>query len=428
MDGSFVVKGNIIWSESLSSIKSMEDSFLVVEEGKVKGVFKTLPSQYSSLSIYDSGNGLVVPGLSDIHVHAPQFGFRGTNLDLELMSWLDTYTFPEESRLADEEYADKVYSLFVSTIAKSATTRLAAFATRHTDATLALMDKIEEAGLSGFVGKVNMDRNAPDSLREESADYSASETERWLKAVEERGYSNVKPILTPRFIPSCTDALMEKLSLLRDRYNLPVQSHLSENMGEVEFVKELSPTSAFYGDAYDRFGLFGGEGKNGCIMAHCVLSGEDEISLIKKNGVYVAHCPESNANLKSGIAPLRRYLDEGIKVGLGSDIAGGTTESIFDAMIDAVKMSKMYWRLVDDSKEPLSFKEAFFLGTKGGGSFFGKVGSFEEGYEADILVLSDFHIPYPRALSPLERLERFAYLHGDINGLEAKWVKGRRLF
>ena len=350
MDGSFIVKGNIIWSESLSSIKSMEDSFLVVEEGKVKGVFKTLPSQYSSLSIYDSGNGLVVPGLSDIHVHAPQFGFRGTNLDLELMSWLDTYTFPEESRLADEEYADKVYSLFVSTIAKSATTRLTAFATRHTDATLALMDKIEEAGLSGFVGKVNMDRNAPDSLREESADYSASETERWLKAVEERGYSNVKPILTPRFIPSCTDALMEKLSLLRDRYGLPVQSHLSENMGEVEFVRELSPSSAFYGDAYDRFGLFGGEGKNGCIMAHCVLSGEDEISLIKKNGVYVAHCPESNANLKSGIAPLRRYLDEGIKVGLGSDIAGGTTESIFDAMIDAVKMSKMYWRLVDDSK------------------------------------------------------------------------------
>ena len=238
----------------------------------------------------------------------------------------------------------------------------------------------------------------------------------------------MKPILTPRFIPSCTDALMEKLSALRDRYGLPVQSPLSENMGEVEFVKELSPSSAFYGDAYDRFGLFGGEGKNGCIMAHCVLSGEDEISLIKKNGVYVAHCPESNANLKSGIAPLRRYLDEDIKVGLGSDIAGGTTESIFDAMIDAVKMSKMYWRLVDDSKEPLSFKEAFFLGTKGGGSFFGKVGSFEEGYEADILVLSDSHIPYPRALSPLERLERFAYLHGDINGLEAKWVKGRRLF
>ena len=131
MDGSFVVKGNIIWSESLSSIKSMEDSFLVVEEGKVKGVFKTLPSQYSSLSMYDAGNSLVVPGLSDIHVHAPQFGFRGTNLDLELMSWLDTYTFPEESRLADEEYADNVYSLFVSTIAKSATSPQLHVTLRH---------------------------------------------------------------------------------------------------------------------------------------------------------------------------------------------------------------------------------------------------------------------------------------------------------
>ena len=423
---SFIVKGNVVWSESNKELKSVENGYLVIKEGIVEGVFSSIPDEYKSFELIDAGNNLVVPGLVDLHVHAPQFAFRGTNMDLELMDWLNTYTFPEESKFSDLSYADKVYSYFTNAIKKSATTRLVAFSSLHVEGTLLLMDKLERIGIRGYVGKVNMDRNSPDTLREESAEKAAENTEKWLEECEKRNYKYIKPILTPRFVPSCTDELMEKLSLIRKKWRLPVQSHLSENMGEVEFVKELAPWSKFYGDAYDRFGLFGGE--DGCIMAHCVLSGEDEISLIKKNGVYVAHCPESNANLKSGIAPLRRYLDEGISVGLGSDIAGGTTESIFDAMIDAVKMSKMYWRLVDDSKEPLSFKEAFFLGTKGGGSFFGKVGSFEEGYEADILVLSDSHIPYPRALSPLERLERFAYLHGDINGLEAKWVKGRRLF
>lgn len=427
MDNTFAVKGNIIWSESLEDMKTKENGFLVVENGKVAGVFDTLPEKYSSLPLIDAGNDLVVPGLSDIHVHAPQFAFRGTNMDLELMDWLNTYTFPEESKFADSSYADKVYSMFVSTLRKSATTRVVAFASRHREATLSLMEKLEESGLSGFVGKVNMDRNAPDSLREESAETSSAETVKWLEEARENGFENIKPIITPRFVPSCTDELMEKLSAIRKEWDLPVQSHLSENMGEVSFVKELEPWSAFYGDVYEHFGLFGGE--NGkCIMAHCVLCGEEEIALMKKNGVYIAHSPESNENLKSGIAPIRRYLEEGMNVGLASDIAGGTTESIFDALVDAVQVSKLYWRLVDSSFEALSFREGFYLASKGGGSFFGKVGSFEPGFDADILILSDDSIPFPGSLTPEERLERFAYLHGDVNGVKAKWVKGRRLF
>ena len=422
---SFIVKGNIVWAETNKELKSAEKGYLVIKDGLTEGVFDSIPEEYKDYELIDAGDNLVVPGLVDLHVHAPQFAFRGTNMDLELMDWLNTYTFPEESKFSDISYADNIYSYFTEAIKKSATTRVVAFSTLHVEGTMCLMDKLEKCGIISYVGKVNMDRNSPDELREESAEASSENTIRWLEECEKRGYRCVKPILTPRFVPSCTDELMEKLSVIRKEWRLPVQSHLSENTGEVAFVKELEPWSQFYGDAYDKFGLFGGE--DGCIMAHCVLSGEDEIALMKKNGVFIAHCPESNENLKSGIAPVRKYMEEGLNVGLGSDIAGGTTESIFDAAVDAVKVSKLYWRYVDNSFEPLSFSDAFYLATKGGGAFFGKVGSFEKGYDGDVLILSDEAIPCPRYLSPVERLERFAYLHGDKTGIKGKWVKGERI-
>ena len=158
-----------------------------------------------------------------------------------------------------------------------------------------------------------------------------------------------------------------------------MQSHLSENFGEIAWVKELCPATHFYGEAYSQFGLFGGDCPT--VMAHCVHSSDEEIALMKKQGVYIAHCPQSNTNLSSGIAPARRYLDAGLHIGLGSDIAAGSSLSILRAMADAIQVSKLYWRLADSSVRPLTLEEAFYMGTEGGGSFFGKVGSFKEGYE-----------------------------------------------
>ena len=163
------------------------------------------------------------------------------------------------------------------------------------------------------------------------------------------------------------------------------------------------------------------------IMAHCIHSGEDEINLIKKQNVFVAHCPESNTNLSSGIAPIRTYLDHGIKVGLGSDIAAGSSLSIFKAMTMAIQCSKLRWRLVDKSLTALNISEVFYLATKGGGEFFGKVGSFEKGYEFDAVVIDDSSIKCPQTLSVRERLERLIYLAEDKN-IIAKFVNGRNLF
>lgn len=358
-------------------------------------------------------------------MHAPQYSYRGLGMDMELLEWLETNTFPEEAKFRETEYAKKAYRIFVDRMRRSATTRACIFATVHREATLLLMDMLEEAGLSTMVGKVNMDRNCPDYLREESAEVSAAETVEWIKDVLHKKYKHTRPILTPRFTPSCTDDLMERLKMIQMRYELPLQSHLSENPGEISWVKELCPWSEFYGDAYDKFGLFGSDCPT--IMAHCVYSDEKEITRMKENGVYIAHCPESNMNIASGVAPVRRFLAEGLHVGMGSDVAGGSTESIFTAMAHAIQASKLRWRLLDDSLKPLTVEEAFYMATKGGGEFFGRVGSFEEGYEMDAVVLDDTRLEHPQPLDVKKRLERMIYFSDDRE-IYAKYVEGSRLF
>lgn len=431
MNKDFVIKGHICYSQDKSTLKVYESSYLVCVNGKSKGIFQNLPSEYKDLPLKDYGDKLIIPGMVDLHVHAPQYAFRGMCMDLELMDWLNQYTFPEEEKYTNLDYAKKAYSIFTKALKNSATTRACIFATRHRDATVLLMELMEETGLVSYVGKVNMDREASEALIEESAEASAYNTFGWINSVHNK-FQNTKPILTPRFIPCCTDELMEELKQIQMTYGIPVQSHLSESPGEIEFVHFLRPNNEFYGDAYNDYDLFG---KNDdintdvkTVMAHCVWSTEKEVELMKKNGVFVAHCPASNMNLSSGIAPIRKYLDLDLKIGLGSDVAGGQSESIFRAITDSIQVSKMYWRHVNQDCKPIVFSEAFFLATKGGGEFFGKVGSFESDYEFDAIVLDDSSLEHPQQLTVLQRLERAVYLSLDTQGICAKYVNGNQIF
>ena len=430
MHNSFVIKGNICQTIEPKKLDLHENAFAVCVAGVSKGVFDSLPEEYASLPLYDYGDALIFPGMVDLHVHAPQYAFRGMCMDLELMDWLNQYTFPEEEKYEDLEYAEKAYGLFVDALKKGATTRACIFATRHRYATELLMEQMEESGLVSYVGKVNMDREASAALIEESAEASARTTIGWINAVKDR-FTNTKPILTPRFIPCCTDKLMEELRKIQMDYGIPVQSHLSESKGEIEFVKFLRPEDPFSGYSYNDYDLFG---KNDdidtdvkTVMAHCVWSTDEEVELMHKNGVFVAHCPASNMNLTSGIAPIRKYMDRGLRIGLGSDVAGGHSESIFRAITDAIQVSKMYFRMVDEAAKPLIFSEAFYLATKGGGAFFGKVGSFEEGYEFDAVVLDDSVLVHPQSLNLAERMERAVYLCLDEKKIMAKFVAGKKI-
>lgn len=420
-----ILKGDICYTPSPEKMVCVEDGYLVCEDGICKYVTKELPGKLLDFPISDYSGKLIMPGLIDLHVHAPQYSFRGLGMDMELLEWLNCHTFPEERKYQDETYAKRAYEIFAEDLRRGPNTRACVFGTLHVAGTLILMDELEKSGIRAFVGKVNMDRNSPDFLREQSADESLANTKEWLRQVKKKEYHSVKPMLTPRFIPSCTDTLMEGLKQIQEEWELPVQSHLSENQGEISWVKELSPQSAFYGDAYDRFGLFGGDVPT--VMAHCVWSEEEEQKRMKERGIYIAHCPQSNENLASGIAPVRVYLEKGMLVGLGSDVAGGVHMSIFRAMADAIQMSKIRWRLVDQSQKPLTVPEVFYLGTKGGGSFFGKVGSFESGYELDAVVIDDSIYRHPQKLSVEERAERLIYLHDGSTVLH-KFVAGKQLF
>lgn len=427
MKNSFIIKGDILYSKSQTELITKENGFLVCVDGVSKGVFDEIPAEYKDLEVMDNTGKLVMPGLVDLHVHAPQYHYRGLGMDLELLDWLQTYTFPHEAKYVDVDYAKVSYRRFVDEIIKSPNTRFSIFSTLHVPSTVLLMDMLEESGLVSFIGKVNMDRNGTDELEEVGPKVSARKTREWLDEIKGK-YKNTYPILTPRFIPSCSDELMNYIHEIQNEYNVPIQSHLSENQGEIAWVKELCPGTDCYGDAYEKFKLLGSE-EIPTIMAHCVWSDEREQELLKERGVFIAHCPNSNMNLSSGIAPIRKYLRDNQNIGLGSDVAGGTHLSIFRAMSDAIQVSKLRWRLVDQDLEPLNVEEAFYLGTLGGGKFFGKVGSFEDGYEFDAIVVDDDNYSPTKDTdwNIHQRLERTIYLSEDSNILH-KFVRGNKIF
>jgi guanine deaminase len=390
-------------------------------------VYSAIPDEYAHLPVKDFSHHLIIPGLVDLHVHAPQFSYRALGMDLELLDWLNTHAFPEEARFSNLDYAKKSYSAFINNILRGPNTRLCIFGTIHNDANLLLMDMLEDSGLVAMVGKVNMDRNSPPYLREVNAKIAADNTRAFIEKALSKRFKNVTPIITPRFIPSCSDELMFALAAIQKEYSLAVQSHLSENKKEIAWVKELCPHSKTYADAYKHFGLFGAGVPT--VMAHCVWSDtEHEIPLLKECGVFVAHCPQSNTNLASGIAPVRKFLDEGINVGLGCDVAGGAHTSIFRAMTDAIQVSKLRRFGLPETDRPLTVEEAFYMATIGGGKFFApSTGSFEQGFEFDAVVIDDSPLSAPYSLNVKERLEKVIYLPEECR-IAAKFVRGEEVF
>lgn len=418
-----IIKGNLIDSSDTGGMRIRENSCLLIDDGIITEIYlgDKLPQSLKDVEVEDYKDALIIPGLTDLHLHAPQFGFRGLGMDMELLDWLNTYTFPEEAKYSEIKYAKEHYKKFVSSLRRSFTTRAVIFATLHIEATVLLMDMLEETGLKCYVGKVNMDRNSPENLIE-TTEESVESTLEWLSICKGR-YKNIKPIITPRFIPSCSDNLLKELGKIRG-HEYGLQSHLSENPLEVAWVKELCPDSEGYLDAYDKRGNLG-MSETKTIMAHCVYSDEKEMELLEKRDVYVAHCPQSNTALASGIAPVRKFLDRGIRLGLGSDIAAGYSLNILNIAIEAIGVSKLYWRYIDKDAKPLEYSEVFALATRVGGSYFGKVGAFEKGFEADLLVIDDKELN--ESITDIKkRTERFIYLSDECS-LMAKYVSGKKL-
>ena len=212
-------------------------------------------------------------------------------------------------------------------------------------------------------------------------------------------------MITPRFTPSCTNELMAALGKIATEQELPIQSHLSENTGEIAWVKQLHPDCAQYWETYQKYGLW----NDRTVMAHCVWSDSRERSAMKDAGVWVAHCPDSNQNILSGVAPVRVMLNEGLKVTLGSDIAGGDHISMFDVTAAAIRASKARTILDNWGTDFLTVAEGWYLATSAGAAVFGENPGFAPGNPLHAMVLSDDALPSGRELTGRERCERCVY-------------------
>jgi len=360
------IRGDIIFTPSSVAFEVHEDSWLVVNNGVVEGIYSELPEGFSGedCSIVDTEGALIIPGFSDLHVHAPQYPQIGMGMDEELLGWLNNYTFDTESAFADTAYAEEIYTAFVDDLASCGTTRSLIFGTIHKDSDEVLVDLLAKKGLGAYVGKVNMDSNSSEALTE-ATEASLADTEEFIQYVKSLNNPLIQPVITPRFVPSCSAELMQGIGELAAKYDVPVQSHLNENLDEIVWVNELFPEYEYYYQVYEAFGLFGQETT---AMAHCIHLTDEEAKALAESGVYAVHCPLSNLNLSSGLMRLRRLMDQGAALALGSDVGAGSTLFMPQVIASTIQVSKMVAKEYPE-EEKLNLSEALWLATKSGGSF-----------------------------------------------------------
>jgi guanine deaminase len=414
-----VIKGDIIFTKNKDKFEIYENGFLIIADGKVK---KVQQKYDGNEEIVDRTGKLIIPTFVDLHLHANQYANIGLGNDVELLTWLEKYTYPEEVKFKDLAYAEEIFKKVLIKLWESGSLRSVIYASLYIEASDLMFRLTIESGLSAFVGKINMDRNTPNFYIESTED-SINFSEELIRTYKDNEL--VKPIITPRFVPHCTVKSMEGQGQLAKKYDVPVQSHMNESLAENPWVIELHPEYKNSTEIFERYGLFGSNSKT--IMAHCIHNTKEEIELMKKRDFYPVHCPESNANLTSGIMDVKGMLEAGLPVSLGSDISGGHHIFMPNQIVLAIQLSKMKARIEDDLTRVLNLSEVFYMATKSGGSFFGKTGSFEEGYSADFLVIDTTSIMAPREVrSPIERLEKFLYIGTECN-IDERYIQSRKI-
>ncbi len=418
-----IIKGDIIYTKEKDRYRVHENSYLITENGSVEGIYKEIPEKYQNEKVINREGKLIVPVFTDLHLHAPQYLNRGLGTDKELMEWLKIYTFPEEEKFKDLEYAEKVWKKLINDLWECGSLYSVIFSSIHEKATEKLMELFMKSGMSAYIGKVNMDRNTNETYFED-VEKGMEVTERLIRKYEDTS-ERVKMIITPRFAITCNEDSLKKQGELSEKYGIPVQSHLNESFGEIEFTMSLFPEYDNYSDIYNKNNLFGK--KEACIMAHCIHNKKEEIEIIKKNNIYPVHCPESNANLISGVMDVRDFIDSDIPVCIASDISGGHSLFLPRQIVLGVQLSKIKARFENDLSKVIKNSEAYYMATKNPGSFFGKVGSLETGYDASFLIVntSDFIMDIEER-TVVERFEKWLYI-GSEKHIEERYHKGIKI-
>ncbi|CAG8364759.1 unnamed protein product [Penicillium salamii] len=398
-----------------------EKGWVDLESAEPTGVSQDAPRiGIKVIKVNEERNEFFFPGFIDTHIHAPQYPNAGLFGSTTLLDWLDTYTFPVESKFGeqpdpntghqtktDPKYtpipAQQIYDQVIARTLSHGTTCASYFATIHVPATNALAALCHARGQRAFIGRVCMDepKFCPKYYCDFSADDSITATRDTIDFIHSLDPTGrlVKPILTPRFAPTCSRPALKALGDLAAEFDPPlhIQTHISENLNEVALVKELFPEADSYAGVYDDYNLL----TRRTILAHAVHLSATERKLVRERESKISHCPASNSSLGSGICPVRTLLDEGITVGLGTDVSGGYSPSILEATRQACLASRLLgytaeWKedhpdpQEDEGREKLSVAESLYLATRGGAAVVDMaedLGGFDAGMLWDVQLI-----------------------------------------
>jgi len=413
-----IYQSKIVYSKNKDELQEFENAYIVVNDDKVEGIYETLPSEYEDEEIIDFKNYVIIPAFSDLHVHAPQYPQRGLAMDKLLSDWLNDYTFPLEDKYKDINYAKEVYQAFTKDLLKHGTMHAAVFSTIHNDASDFLVECLEKEHIQSFVGKVNMDINSPDYLKEDTKE-SIKNTESFVKKHINNKYA--KPILTPRFAPTCSFELLKELGEIANKYKVGMQTHIVESIWERDEAKKCFDGCKCDMEIYEKAGLLNNEP---IIAAHFIFPSNRDIKILKEHNGFAIHCPDATTNVIAGIMKTGSLLDKNVKIAIGSDIAAGQYLGIYRQISSAVRLSKIK-AFYEKKERSISFKEAFYMATKEAGKIFDRVGTFEKGYYFDALVIGDLEDDFHK-LKASEIVERFCY-GGEVANIKHRFLRGKEI-
>lgn len=363
----------------LSHAQFLADGILAIEDGRIAGLRAAEDAQAAGWDLTratEHRGHLLMPGFVDAHVHFPQVDVMGAWGE-QLITWLERHTFPAEARYADPAMARAHAGFFLDELLRHGTTTAAVYATSHPASAEALFAAADARAMRLAAGKVMMDRNAPDNLRdtaESSYTDSAALIERW------HGKGRLVYAVTPRFAPTSTpEQLAAAGRLVAEHEGVLMQTHLSENEAEIAWVKELYPERRDYTDVYDHYGLLGPRS----LLGHGIHLSDAELAVIAERGAHVVFCPTSNTFLGSGLLDLGRLDAAGVDVALATDVGGGTSLSMLTTAAEAYKVLQLQGQKLD----PLRAAYQITLGNARAMGMASSIGSFDIGKEADVVVL-----------------------------------------
>lgn len=409
-------------SAGKGALRYLDDGILVMEGGRItrRGPASLLLPTLGDMPIDDHSGKLILPGFIDLHIHYPQSRVIAA-FGTQLMDWLERYTFPEESRLADPAVASAMARFFVDELLANGTTTAVVYGTVHAAAADAFFEASAAAGTRMIAGKSMMDRNAPPWLMDTAkGSYDA------VKDLITRWHGNGRQLyaVTPRFAITSTDEQMEACAaLMREHEGVYLQTHLSENDREIAFVREIYPWAKNYADVYRHFGVMGPRS----LFGHSIHLDDSEVAMLADSGSIAVFCPTSNTFLGSGLFDRDRLAAGGVRIGLATDVGGGTSYSMLATAGEAYKVLQL-------RRQTLRPLDAFHMMTRGNAEVLGlghEIGTLDIGSEADVVVLDARATPAMahRMTAVEDDIEQELFvlmIMGDDRSVAATYVAGER--